>query len=56
MVSSAAGIVSSDLRPSFRGDAQHRTRNDEGGHPMLADQLTRFQVWPPQNIPPKAQP
>jgi hypothetical protein len=22
----------------------------------LADQLTRVQVWPPQNMPPKAQP
>jgi hypothetical protein len=73
MVSSAAGIVSSDLQPSFRADANgpalsrrpvgiiprcaiaHRG-NDEGGNPMPAGQLTRFQVWPPQNIPPKAQP
>jgi hypothetical protein len=70
MVSSEGGIVSSlAFLVSFRGDAKHRTRNLEipglvlAHHPGMTSirgrglrQLTRFQVWPPQNIPPKAQP
>ena len=35
-----------------------RPRDASRGRCVLlrSDQLTRFQVWPPQNMPPKAQP
>jgi hypothetical protein len=36
------------------GSRSRAARNDEEVNSSV--QLTRFQVWPPQNIPPKAQP
>jgi hypothetical protein len=47
-------------RGSKNVDARDKPGHDEDllcfATPYLRCQLTRFQVWPPQNRPPKAQP
>jgi hypothetical protein len=43
------------LAPSPR-PAYGRKNGEREGTVSSRDQLTRFQVWPPQNRPPKAQP
>ncbi len=48
------------MRASKNVDARDKPGHDEEcasiGMTRSACQLTRFQVWPPQNMPPKAQP
>ena len=61
-------VVMAGLVPAIHGftqGAKNVDARDKPGHDerlcmprdgRLRHQLTRFQVWPPQNMPPKAQP